>query len=116
MFVYGTLMRGESRHDALRDQVFVKETVTEPLYRLYLIEDYPGLVDAVDGAGVSIVGEIWSVDQTNLKQLDSIECTESGLYERRKIQLAGSIPVADAWFYLQNLDRLTEIGTNWRCR
>lgn len=116
VFVYGTLMRGESLHDALCEQVFVSDAITEPLYRLYLIDDYPGLVDALNGDGVAITGEIWSVDQANLKRLDAIECVDSGLYERREIRLTGPIALAQAWFYLHDLDGLPEIGTDWRSR
>ena len=109
-------MREQSRHLALRDQKFVSDAITEPIYRLLRVDDYPGLVDASDGEGNSIAGELWSVDQECLGRLDAIECVDAGLYERRKILLTEPLTSADAWFYLQTTDGLPDLGTDWRSR
>jgi gamma-glutamylcyclotransferase (GGCT)/AIG2-like uncharacterized protein YtfP len=116
VFVYGTLMRGECRNSSLRDQTFICDANTEPLYRLYLVDDYPGLIEVGRGSGVSVTGELWSVTDTNLELLDQIECVESGLYERRDIKLTGPIQTAEAWFYLLDVSQRYDIGTDWRTR
>ena len=116
IFVYGTLMRGECRHSVLRGQQFVSVASTEPRYRLLLVDDYPGLVDAANGKGVSIVGELWQVDRQNLQRLDAIECVDDGLFKRRKIQLTEPSGWADAWFYLQDATNLENLGSDWRLR
>ena len=69
-------MRGESRHHSLSDQVFVDETATDPFYRLLMVDDYPGLVDATEETGLAIAGELWSVDPICLDRLDAIECVD----------------------------------------
>jgi len=109
-------MRGECRHHSLSDQDFIANVRTEPQYCLFLIDDYPGLVDAGDGEGLSILGELWSVDQENLKRLDAIECVNDGLYQRREVRLVGSTTPADAWFYLQSIEGRSNLGTDWRSR
>ena len=116
IFVYGTLMRGECRHSVLRGQQFVSAASTEPRYRLLMVDDYPGLVDAPEGKGVSIVGELWQVDQQHLQRLDAVECVDDGLYERQKVQLLEPSGSADAWFYLQNTTMLEDLGNDWRSR
>ena len=116
IFVYGTLMRGESRHSSLRDQQFLSAARTTAQYRLLLVDDYPGLIDAPDGKGISISGEVWLVDQENLQRLDAIECVDDGLYERRKIHLLEPSGPVDAWFYLRDIDGLADIGNDWRSR
>ena len=116
VFVYGTLMRGETRHHSLSDQEFIGTARTESQYRLFLIHDYPGLVDTKDGDGLSILGELWSVDQESLKRLDAIECVDDGLYQRREVRLVGSTAPVDAWFYLQSVEGRVDLDTDWRSR
>lgn len=109
-------MRGEARHSALRDQQFVSDANTDCCYRLLLIDDYPGLVDASDGKGDSIAGELWSVDQSCLRRLDAIECVDDGLYERREIMLIDSTDHVEAWFYSHDVVGRKDLGTDWRSR
>lgn len=109
-------MRGEARHSALRDQKFISNAVTDACYRLLLIDDYPGLVVAPHEEGNSVAGELWSVDRACLRHLDSIECVDDGLYERKEIRLANAIDHVEAWFYLQETLGLTDLGTDWRSR
>ena len=60
LFVYGTLKRGGCRHAPLACQRFLGEARTAPLYRLYDLGSYPGLVPADEGGDV-VHGELYEV-------------------------------------------------------
>ena len=85
VFVYGTLKRGDSRHDALSDQRFIDVAATQPAYRLYDLGEYPGLVTF--DSGDSIPGELYEVDADCLQNLDVIEGVAEGYYSRQPVKL-----------------------------
>ena len=67
--VNGTLMRGFKLNPNLiaAKATFVRETMTEPVYRLWTINDhYPAMIRVTDGKGAKIAVEIWSVPATEL--------------------------------------------------
>ncbi|MFN8225478.1 MAG: carbamate kinase [Mycobacterium sp.] len=67
--VNGTLMRGLELNPNLVEAgaVFVRETVTEPVYRLWSIADeHPAMVRVTDGSGVAVAVEVWSVPRPGL--------------------------------------------------
>lgn len=71
LFVYGTLRRGERAHGLLRGAPFVAQATTAP--RFMLVEmpgDYPALTE---GGCSAVVGEIYSVDDGLLRELDPYE-------------------------------------------
>ena len=114
IFVYGTLKRGGTLHHAMRGQHFVADAHTAPAYRLYNLGWYPGLVEsATDGRAIR--GEVWEVDANGLVLLDEIEEVDSGLYARRRIQLAA--PFHDqhvmAWFFLGDTAGCKDCGEVW---
>lgn len=113
LFVYGTLKRGEPRHGYLAGQRFVGISRTRPLYRLYDLGDYPGLVERA--GGVSIEGELWEVDGECLARLDRVEGCDVGLYRRGWAEL---VPPhhklrAVAYFYQQSVEGRDDCGTEW---
>jgi gamma-glutamylaminecyclotransferase len=113
LFVYGTLKRGQKRHRFLAGQKFVGTARTLPLYGLFNLGDYPGLVERSDGR--SIEGELWEVDAASLPLLDQVEGCHEGLYRRANIQL---LPPHDqlavfSYFYEKNLDGAEDCGTRW---
>jgi gamma-glutamylcyclotransferase (GGCT)/AIG2-like uncharacterized protein YtfP len=118
IFAYGTLMTGECRHAALRGQHLRGEALTQPLYRMVLCDDYPGLLEAPVG-GVSIQGELWEVDRPTLAMLDEIEGVAENWFARREIALlspASLAHVVEAYFYLGNPQGLPDCGPSWRDR
>jgi carbamate kinase len=67
--VNGTLMRGLklNSHMGAVGATFVRETMTEPAYRLWSFNDeHPVMVRVRDGSGVGIAVEVWSVPPAGL--------------------------------------------------
>jgi gamma-glutamylcyclotransferase (GGCT)/AIG2-like uncharacterized protein YtfP len=114
IFVYGTLKRGGSNHLFLRGQKFLGEARTTPGFTLYSLGDYPGMVRAPgDTAGVQ--GELWSVDDACLAELDRLEGLDEGLYERIDVLLAPNTLAGSAqtYLYLRAIDGLQAVGSLW---
>lgn len=111
VFVYGTLKRGFSRNHALREERYIGIARTTPTYGMYGYGGYPALVDQplAEASGVEagkrIFGELYEVDDACLIELDKIEGTDRGLFERRDITLdevtMTALPTdATVWFNL----------------
>ena len=62
--VNGTLMRGLklSPNMAAAGASFVREAATEPVYRIWTVnDDHPAMIRVTDGSGVAVAVEVWSV-------------------------------------------------------
>jgi gamma-glutamylcyclotransferase (GGCT)/AIG2-like uncharacterized protein YtfP len=70
LFTYGTLMRGEPLHAALRGAEFVGEFTTAPCFELV---DCGGRPAVVRGGSTAIRGELYRVDVELLARTDEIE-------------------------------------------
>ena len=113
LFIYGTLKRGQQRADMLDGQRYLGDVRSCPLYRMYQVEAYPGLVH--DEGGVLLEGELWEVDQECLAELDQVERVDAGLYRRELITLEDPWQgaVVEAYFYLHPVDGLEDCGRCW---
>ena len=113
VFVYGSLKRGYKLHYLLESQLFVADAVTQPLYRLFDLGSYPGLIEWPEG--LAIHGEVYQVDADGLTQLDEVEGVAERLYVRRQISLQTSIGDNEiqAWFWLGSVQGLRDCGTAW---
>jgi gamma-glutamylaminecyclotransferase len=114
VFVYGTLKRGGSNHLFLSGQHFLAEARTVPGFTLYSMGDYPGMVRA-PGDTRGVTGELWSVDDSCLADLDRLEGLDEGLYERIDVLLAPN-PVAGSaqtYLYLRPHHGLPAVGPTW---
>ena len=114
IFVYGTLKRGGSNHFFLRGQKFLGNARTVPGFTLYSLGDYPGMVRAPSDT-VGVTGELWSVDDACLAELDRLEGLDEGLYERIDVLLAPNTIAGSAqtYLYLRQLDGLPALGETW---
>jgi len=110
--VYGTLKRGHCRDYALKGQQFITEAETLPEFRMFNLGTYPGLVRDAE-CGVSIQGEVWSVSHECLEQIDDIEGTDEGLYERIGIDLLDSDLNVQTYLCLTSVDGCPDCGTAW---
>ena len=113
IFVYGSLKRGYGLHHLLEGQVFRGPATTCPLYRVFDLGSYPGLVDWPEG--LTVQGEVYEVDMECLKRLDEAEGVGEGLYARRVIKLQPPFDgvEASAWFWLNKVGGLRDCGTSW---
>lgn len=114
VFVYGTLKRGGSNHAFLAGQRFVGEARTVPGFTLYSLGDYPGMVRA-PGDTVGVTGELWSVDDACLTELDRLEGLDEGLYERIDVVLVPNpLPgSAQTYLYARPHHGLQPAGDHW---
>ena len=109
VFVYGTLMKGETNHDFLQNATFLDKTVIEG-YDMYKVGWYPAIID---GEGLAI-GEVYSVPVEDMASIDSLEC-EGSLYEKRcvRITVNGVPDFAFVYVYLDDCSDLSKIPS-WR--
>ncbi len=70
VFVYGTLLAGETNHHYLARARLVGEARTPAIFELYDLGPYPGLVERGEHA---VVGELYEVDEATLAALDRLE-------------------------------------------
>ncbi len=114
IFVYGTLKRGFCRAHHLAGQTFVGGACTSPQYLMYDCGQYPGLI--IDRKeGISIQGELWSVDEKGVVLLDQVEGVSENWFSREPIELIEptvDLPV-QAYFFQGNVSRLPRYGDNW---
>lgn len=114
VFVYGTLLRGESNHAVwLSDAHFVDDDCTASCFTLYSFGDYPALVH---GGSQSVLGEVYEVSDAQLERLDELE-EYPGYYDRERIDLESG---RQAWVYTLKEDLLAGatviISGCWRSR
>ncbi len=68
LFVNGEGMKGGSVHHSIAEHPFLGAAHTAPIYRFYSVGDrFPALWPVADG-GVSVVGELYDVPLTTLRE------------------------------------------------
>ena len=87
VFDYGTLMAGEYNHHLLRHATKLGRSRTRRVYRMVHLGGFPGVVRAQPRQGIAIRGELYSVDNETLGDLDRLEGVP-WLYQRTRITLA----------------------------
>ncbi len=85
IFVYGSLMRGESNHSFLSDRLseYIGKGITKRNYTLYNLGGFPGMVL---GGNNAIVGEIYKICSVTMTHLDRLE-GHPQFYRRTIIEL-----------------------------
>ncbi len=114
VFVYGTLKRGGRYHELLAAQKFIDEACTVAGYTLYQPSDYPGMVRAKEDTE-GVTGELWSVSETCLADLDALEGLPQKLYARIPIPLLAPHDslAAESYLYLRPLIGCRHLGSTW---
>jgi gamma-glutamylcyclotransferase (GGCT)/AIG2-like uncharacterized protein YtfP len=115
IFVYGTLKRHGSNHRFLAGQQFVGEARTIPGYVLYSLGDYPGMIRSSDPTHF-VTGEVWQVDPTGMAELDKLEGTHEGLYDRVSISLESPFEASsvETYLYLRTVEGRSVVGSTWQ--
>ena len=110
LFVYGTLQRGQYRHNLIDGQKFLGDARTAPHYRLYVTRDYPAMVEDF-ARGQRIEGELFLIDASLIDRLDYIE-GHPRLFRRDTVLLDNGQRV---WTYLAafSVIGLEDGGTRW---
>ena len=109
VFVYGTLMKGETNHGFLRHSTFLAKTVIEG-YDMYNVGLFPAII-AGDGL---IIGEVYSVPVEDMPSIDSLE-GEGSLYAKKcaRVTLNGKTEFAFVYVYLDDCSGLEKIAS-WK--
>ncbi len=96
LFVYGSLRRGRSNHERLKQAQFLGAASTAAgRYQVVPLGRYPALIETA-GAGPSVSGELYEVGAALLAELDEFEGVPT-LYCRRPIALSDGSH-AEAYF------------------
>ena len=113
IFVYGTLLQGESNSALLRGAEYLGISQTKPEYDLVDFGPYPAMIP---GGTTSITGEIYLVDRIQLARIDRLE-GYPGFYSRRIIELENGHRV---YVYLLSRAQVTGLpiiaSGNWQER
>ena len=85
IFVYGSLMRGESNHGLLNNEysTFLSKGITQRGYSLYDLDGFPGMVE---GGTSAVLGEIYEICAFTRSRLDQLE-GHPQFYKRTLIEL-----------------------------
>lgn len=111
VFVYGTLLRGESNERFLRSARLVGAARTRPAFTLYDLGAFPGLVE---GGSVAVTGEVYEVSEETLAALDRLEGHPT-FYRRTAITLDGGALASAYLLPLHHVEGRAAIpGGCWR--
>jgi len=103
IFVYGTLMKGNSNHKHyLGESRYLGDGLLEG-YDLYNLGSYPGIKSSSSG---SVKGEVYYVDFETLERINFLE-REGNLYslQKRTVEMDGiSVPNVGVYVYLREVD------------
>lgn len=95
-------MRGGVRHRVLARQRFLGAARTRPLYALFDLRAYPGLVHRAED-GRAIHGELYEIDASLIAQLNEMEGAPR-LYRLEPILIDGHPGDVFAYFYQQGTE------------
>ena len=121
LFVYGTLMKGQSRHSTITHHIANQGIKASTKGALYNLGDYPGMRCSDSG---TVHGELYEMDEVflTLQSLDRVEGfygfqSPNSLFRRTLIQVEvnGEIVWAWSYFYAQEPDLSDRIESgDWR--
>lgn len=100
VFICGSALRGQPDHQNLQSATFIKETRTQPLYRLHAAENgwHPAIYQT-EADGISIPGEVYEM---TAEQFDYLARNEPPHMYPTEVQLEGG-ETATAFFYPKEL-------------
>ena len=117
IFVYGTLMKGESNHYYIENQQYLGKAAIHG-YNLYNLGHYPGIRPS-EHKTRTVYGELYSIDDNALKEVNRLE-GEGSLYLLRQTEAQtedGKTVTAGIYVYNHetNEEKLIE-GGDWKQR
>ena len=112
LFVYGTLLKGQSNHDRyLSDHQYLGDAEL-PDFALFDLTVYPAILPR---KGASVRGELYHVTNDDLRKIDQLE-GEGTLYTREKIRIRSNgvnLP-AETYVYHGNLDDSLRVPSEYQ--
>ena len=112
--VNGTLMRGlELNHNLLElGGIFVEETLTAPLYRLWSINDqHPAMQRCAKGGQISL--EIWRIESSNIGELLSREPAGLSVGKILLVDNREVLGILGESYLCEGMKEITQFG-GWR--
>ena len=107
IFIYGTLLPGLRLHPHMQAGSKIADAKCHAY--LYDLGEYPGMVRSVPGDPSCVTGEVYTVDEPLLNQLDELEGVVPGdhaasLYLRQRITLVepAELQSVEVWSYFYN--------------
>lgn len=91
VFVYGSLLSGLGNHPLIESSHFLGKAISPKEFSMIDLGWFPGIIPAIEGNAVEIVGEVYEVDDSTLQRLDRLEGYRperptSGLYNKTTIE------------------------------
>jgi gamma-glutamylcyclotransferase (GGCT)/AIG2-like uncharacterized protein YtfP len=111
IFVYGTLMSGQSAHHLLEDSICMGRYYLKN-YALYDLGAFPGVKEQEGG---HVIGEAYFISDEMRARLDHYE-GEGSLYLRRAVSITSSHGDLNAEVYLYNGEPSGEARSEWKPR
>jgi gamma-glutamylcyclotransferase (GGCT)/AIG2-like uncharacterized protein YtfP len=113
VFVYGTLLAGESNHRLLARARLVAAARTKPGFELRDLGPFPALVR---GGAHAVTGEVYEVDEPTLAALDRLE-GHPRFYRRARIALEDGAVVETYLLAPEQVEGRPVIDSgSWRAR
>jgi gamma-glutamylcyclotransferase (GGCT)/AIG2-like uncharacterized protein YtfP len=97
--VYGSLRQDLHNHHYLVTSKFLGEFDTEPLFDLYSLGSYPGLVE---NGSTSIKMEVYAVEKDTLNRLDMLEGYREGDNDNYYNRVVIDSPYGECYTYIYN--------------
>lgn len=113
--VYGSLRKGFGNHHILKNANYLGEFDTEPIYDMYSLSAFPGLVT---GGNTSIKMEVYEVDRPTLVRLNQLEgyiCDDHVNNHYNRISI--NTPYGEAYTYTYNysIDKRVKVESgDWK--
>jgi gamma-glutamylcyclotransferase (GGCT)/AIG2-like uncharacterized protein YtfP len=114
LFVYGSLLAGESNASWLGGARFLGSAQTRAEYTLVDLGPYPALLR---GGTTSVAGELYAVESPLLEALDAFEGHPED-FQRSPVRLASDDDPAEAYFFPRDRAAGAPVieGGDWRIR
>jgi len=102
--VYGSLRKKLHNHHLIESSDYLGSFSSEPVYYMYDLKSYPGIVE---GGDTSILMEVYKVDSDTMKKLNLLEGYDENnldkkynFYNRKEI----NTPYGRSYFYVYNYE------------
>lgn len=116
LLVYGTLRRGQFRHEVLPTEKGKMELTTLGGYTMVALPyGFPGVYETSDPAD-KVVVELWEFDLSKkereklIARLDAIEGVDQGMYNREVLEMPDG---TEAFLYTCNLPAKGKVIKDW---